>query len=67
MIDYVLGREGDVAAFIAEPVRAGAAVPAPGFWQEVRRICDRHGTLPGLFDEIPTGLGKTGQHVRLRA
>jgi 4-aminobutyrate aminotransferase len=60
MIDYVLGREGDVAAFIAEPVRAVPYIPAPGFWKEVRKICDRHGTLL-VFDEIPTGLGKTGK------
>lgn len=60
MIDYVLGREGDVAALIAEPVRAVPYIPAPGFWNEVRRICDRHGTLL-VFDEIPTGLGKTGR------
>jgi 4-aminobutyrate aminotransferase len=60
MIDYVLGREGDVAALIAEPVRAVPYIPAPGFWREVRKICDRHGTLL-VFDEIPTGLGKTGK------
>ena len=60
MIDYVLGREGDIAALIAEPVRAVPYLPAPGFWQEVRKICDRHGTLL-VFDEIPTGLGKTGR------
>jgi 4-aminobutyrate aminotransferase len=60
MIDYVLGREGDVAAFIAEPIRAVPYLPPPGFWTEVRKICDRHGTLL-VFDEIPTGLGKTGK------
>ncbi len=60
MIDYVLGREGDVAAFIAEPIRAVPYIPPPGFWAEVRRICDRHGTLL-IFDEIPTGLGRTGK------
>jgi 4-aminobutyrate aminotransferase len=59
MIDYVLGREGDVAAFIAEPIRAVPYLPPRGFWNEVRRICDRHGTLL-VFDEIPAGLGKTG-------
>lgn len=59
MIDYVLGRDGDYAAFIAEPMRATPLVPAPGFWQAVRAACDRHGTLL-IFDEIPTGLGKTG-------
>jgi 4-aminobutyrate aminotransferase len=60
MIDYVLGREGDVAAFIAEPIRSVPYLPPPGFWKEVRKICDRHGTLL-VFDEIPTGLGKTGK------
>ena len=60
MIDYVLGREGDVAVLIAEPVRAVPYIPEPGFWKEVRKICDRHGTLL-VFDEIPTGLGKTGK------
>ena len=60
MIDYVLGREGDVAALIAEPIRAVPHIPPPGFWTDVRKICDRHGTLL-VFDEIPTGLGKTGK------
>jgi 4-aminobutyrate aminotransferase len=60
MIDYVLGREGDVAAFIAEPIRAVPFIPPASFWKEVRAICDRHGTLL-VFDEIPAGLGKTGK------
>ncbi|MCR8726214.1 (R)-1-hydroxy-2-aminoethylphosphonate ammonia-lyase [Frigidibacter sp. ROC022] len=60
MLDYVLGREGDIAAVIAEPMRATPVVPPPGFWAEVRAACDRHGTLL-IFDEIPTGLGKTGR------
>ena len=64
MIDYVLGREGDVAAFIAEPIRAVPYIPPPGFWAEVRKICDRHGTLL-IFDEIPNGLGKHRQDVQL--
>ena len=60
MIDYVLGKEGDIAAFIAEPMRAVPHIPPPGFWRKVREACDRHGTLL-IFDEIPTGLGKTGK------
>jgi 4-aminobutyrate aminotransferase len=56
----VLEREGDVACLIAEPMRAVPYVPPPGFWQRVRAACDRHGTLL-VFDEIPTGLGKTGK------
>jgi 4-aminobutyrate aminotransferase len=59
MIDYVLSHDPDVAALVAEPVRAVPYVPPPGFWKTVRDVCDRHGTLL-IFDEIPTGLGKTG-------
>lgn len=60
MIDYVLARDSDVAALVAEPTRAVPYLAPPGFWAEVRRICDRHGVLL-IFDEIPTGLGKTGR------
>ncbi|WP_206019197.1 (R)-1-hydroxy-2-aminoethylphosphonate ammonia-lyase [Roseovarius spongiae] len=60
MVDYVLGREGDVAAVIAEPMRAVPVVPPPGYWQAVRAACNRHGALL-IMDEIPTGLGKTGE------
>lgn len=60
MVDYVLSREGDVAAVIAEPARAVPYLPPPGFWRIVREACDRHGALL-VFDEIPTGLGKTGR------
>ncbi len=60
MVDYVLGREGDVAAVVAEPARAVPYTPPPGFWRMVREACDRHGALL-IFDEIPTGLGKTGR------
>ena len=66
MIEYVLEREGDIAALVAEPIRAVPYLPPAGFWARVRAACDRHGTLL-IFDEIPTGLGKTGAHVRLPA
>ena len=60
MVRYVLEREGDVAAVIAEPARAVPFVPPPGYWKAVREACHAHGTLL-IFDEIPTGLGKTGR------
>jgi len=60
MVDYVLGKEGDIAAVIAEPMRAVPVVPPPGYWQAVQAACRRHGTLL-ILDEIPTGLGKTGR------
>jgi len=59
-IDYVLALEGDVAAVIAEPMRWTTVMALPdGFWAAVRASCDRHGTLL-IFDEIPSGLGRTG-------
>jgi 4-aminobutyrate aminotransferase len=60
MVEYVLEREGDVAAVIGEPMRAVPQVPPPGFWKKVREACNRHGALL-ILDEIPTGLGKTGK------
>jgi len=60
MIDFALEREGDIAAVIAEPMRAVPVVPPPGFWKHVREACKRHGALL-IMDEIPTGLGKTGR------
>lgn len=60
MVDFVLEREGDIAAVIAEPMRAVPYVPPPGFWKHVREACNRHGALL-IMDEIPTGLGKTGK------
>jgi len=56
---YVLDKQGDVAAVIAEPVRAVPTLPPPGFWQAVRQACDQSGALL-IFDEIPTALGRTG-------
>ncbi|MCL4221642.1 MAG: aspartate aminotransferase family protein [Phycisphaerales bacterium] len=52
---------GDVAAVVAEPVRATTVhVPPPAYWSRVREACTRHGTLL-IFDEIPTGLGRSGR------
>jgi len=59
-VRYVLEQEGDVAAVIAEPARAAPYISPPGFWAAVRQACDEQGTLL-IFDEIPTGLGKTGR------
>ena len=60
MVEFVLAREGDVAAVIAEPMRAVPVLPPPGFWQAVQAACRAHGALL-IMDEIPTGLGKTGR------
>lgn len=59
-VEYVLEREGDVAAVIAETVRCTPYIPPREYWQRIRRACDRHGTLL-ILDEIPIGLGRTGR------
>ena len=59
-VRYVLEKEGDVAAVVAEPIRAVPTLPPPGFWAAVRMACDALGVLL-IFDEIPNGLGKTGR------
>ena len=58
-IEYVLEKEGDVAAVVAETVRSTPFIPPPEYWQRVRAACDRHGALL-ILDEIPTCLGRTG-------
>jgi 4-aminobutyrate aminotransferase len=58
-VDYVLEKEGDVSAVIAETVRATSVIPAPDYWRTVRAACDRRGALL-ILDEIPTALGRTG-------
>lgn len=58
-IDYVLEKEGDVAAVIGETIRSSPFLPHPNYWQTVREACDRHGALL-ILDEIPHAFGRTG-------
>ncbi|MDE3107605.1 MAG: aminotransferase class III-fold pyridoxal phosphate-dependent enzyme [Acidobacteriota bacterium] len=46
---------GDVAAVLSEPAltNIGIVLPNPGFWQGVRELCDRTGTLL-ILDETHT-------------
>lgn len=51
-----------VAAFYAETVvgaTCGAVAPAPGYFREIRRICDQYGVLL-VLDEVMCGMGRTG-------
>lgn len=55
-------RSVPAAAVILEPIQgpAGIIVPPDGYLGEVRRLCTKYGTLL-VFDEIQTGLGRTGR------
>jgi acetylornithine/succinyldiaminopimelate/putrescine aminotransferase len=51
-----------VAAVIIEPIQAEAGIiePAKDYLSQVRRRCDEIGALL-IFDEIQTGMGRTGE------
>jgi len=52
----------EVAAAIIEPILGeGGYVPAPAkFLTGLRKLCDRHGILL-IFDEVQSGVGRTGR------
>jgi len=51
----------DTAFVILEPIQgeSGIHVPPDGFLQDVRKVCDENESLL-VFDEIQSGLGRTG-------
>lgn len=51
----------ETAAIMIEPVQGegGVRIPAPGFLQTLRTLCDEHGLLL-IFDEVQTGMGRLG-------
>jgi 4-aminobutyrate aminotransferase len=59
-VEYVLEREGDIAAVVSETVRCTPFIPPPDYWKRIRAACDKHGALL-ILDEIPVGLGRTGR------
>ncbi len=52
----------EVAAIFVEPVlgEGGYVVPPESFLQDLRRICNTHGIVL-VFDEIQSGIGRTGE------
>jgi 4-aminobutyrate aminotransferase len=52
----------EVAAMLIEPIQGegGYLVPPPGFLAGLRALCDRHGIFL-IFDEVQSGIGRTGK------
>ncbi len=64
-LDQVLDEVGpeNVSAYFCEPITAAALpayTPPPRFWQGLAERRDRHGFLI-CYDEVVTGVGRTGQ------
>lgn len=64
-LELLLKREtapSDTAAIIIEPVlgEGGYVPPPPGYFEAVRKICDKHNILL-IFDEVQSGFGRTGK------
>ena len=62
-LDALAGAMNDqTAAVILEPIQsiAGVRMAQADYYQGLRELCDRNGSLL-IFDEIQTGLGRTGK------
>lgn len=55
-------QEGEVGAFILEPIQGegGVVMPPEGYLKRVRELCSEHDCIL-ILDEIQTGLGRTGK------
>jgi acetylornithine/N-succinyldiaminopimelate aminotransferase len=58
--------DGETAAFIVEPVQGegGVHVAPEGYLRRLRELCDAMGALL-IFDEVQTGIGRTGRMFAL--
>ncbi len=54
--------DNETAAILLEPIQGegGINLPPPGFLEGLRALCDQHGLLL-MFDEVQTGMGRTGK------
>ena len=52
----------EVAGILVEPIQGegGYVVPPDGFLEGLRALCDRHGIML-IFDEVQSGVGRTGK------
>jgi acetylornithine/LysW-gamma-L-lysine aminotransferase len=62
MEDLINDRDKEIGSVIVEPIQGetGIIVPPNDFLPRVRKICDRYNKVL-IFDEIQSGLGRTGK------
>tara|TARA_A100001037_G_scaffold47334_1_gene38948 strand:+ start:38505 stop:39854 length:1350 start_codon:yes stop_codon:yes gene_type:complete len=65
-LEKVIKQEGpeNISSFIAEPIigtSMSAVVPPEGYYEIVRKICDKYDVL-FISDEVMCGLGRTGKN-----
>jgi acetylornithine aminotransferase len=53
---------GETCAVMLEPIQGegGVQYPGPGYLEDLRKLCDQQGLL-FIFDEVQTGMGRTGK------
>jgi acetylornithine aminotransferase len=53
---------GETCAVMLEPIQGegGVQYPGPGYLEDLRKLCDQQGLLL-IFDEVQTGMGRTGK------
>jgi predicted acetylornithine/succinylornithine family transaminase len=54
--------DAETCAIIVEPIQGegGINIPPAGYLEGLRALCDKHGLLL-IFDEVQTGMGRTGK------
>lgn len=57
-----LEADNTIGIVVMETVQGGGGIieAPPGFWRDLRALCDKHGVL-WVADEVQCGLGRTGQ------
>jgi taurine--2-oxoglutarate transaminase len=67
-VEYMIEREGNVAAVIVEPIVGtnGVLVPPKEYLPKLRALTKRHGVLL-IADEVMTGWGRTGEWFAVNA
>ncbi len=61
-VRQALEADRSIGIVVMETVQGGGGIveAPPGFWRELRALCDKHGVL-WVADEVQCGLGRTGQ------